>query len=66
MLSCAYRSTEEIINQSRVDTRLTREDGHLQRHTSPTSTNQEAGLGQVGAREGDVHHIDHGLKVIIF
>ena len=44
MLSCAYRSTEEIINQSRVDTRLTREDGHLQHgwwggssHTSETN-----------------------------
>ena len=46
MLSCAYRSTEEIINQSRVDTRLTREDGHLQHgwwggssHTSETNNN---------------------------
>ena len=46
MLSCAYRSTEEIINQSRVDTRLTREDGHLQHgwwggssHTSQTNNN---------------------------
>ena len=44
VLSCAYRSTEEIINQSRVDTRLTREDGHLQHgwwggssHTSETN-----------------------------
>ena len=46
VLSCAYRSTEEIINQSRVDTRLTREDGHLQHgwwggssHTSETNNN---------------------------
>ena len=46
VLSCAYSCTEEIINQSRLDTRLTREDGHLQHgwwggssHTSETNNN---------------------------
>ena len=39
VLSCAYNCTEEIINQSTVDTRLTREDGHLHRHTSARPAN---------------------------